>query len=166
VDTPDGQSLSGRTIQAAGHRRSRGEEYLNELLLAESAIELRRRIGSKEVSPVELLEACIARIERINPAVNAVTATCYDRAREEARAAEKAALRGEPLGLQVISRFRGDRALLGAAHAMEQAFAAMAVPLLGGCVTIDFSAGTGRVSLPRSGTGRRSAAMAANAVVI
>lgn len=152
----------------------------NEQLLAQSAIELRRRIGSKEVSPVELIEACIERIERINPAVNAVTATCYDRAREEARAAEKAALRGEPLGLlhglpagikdleetagllttfgsplyrdfvperdnamvarvraagaivvgktnvPEISRFRGDRALLGAAHAMEQAFAAIA----------------------------------------
>ena len=71
----------------------------NDLLLAESAVELRRRIGSREISPVELLAACIERIERINPAVNAVTATCYDRARAEAVAAEKAALRGEALGL-------------------------------------------------------------------
>jgi Asp-tRNA(Asn)/Glu-tRNA(Gln) amidotransferase A subunit family amidase len=71
----------------------------NESLLAETAVELRRRIGSKEISPVELLEACIARIERLNPAVNAVTATCYERARREAAAAEKAVLRGEPLGL-------------------------------------------------------------------
>ena len=46
-----------------------------------SSVEMRRRIGSKEISPVELLEACIARIEAINPAVNAVTATCFDRAR-------------------------------------------------------------------------------------
>jgi Asp-tRNA(Asn)/Glu-tRNA(Gln) amidotransferase A subunit family amidase len=30
-----------------------------------------------------------------------------------------------PFGLQVVGRFRGDRALLGAAHAMEQAFAAI-----------------------------------------
>lgn len=71
----------------------------NEALLAESAVELRRRIGAKEVSPVELLEACIARVERINPAVNAVAATCYERARKEARAAEKAVLRGDTLGL-------------------------------------------------------------------
>lgn len=71
----------------------------NDQLLAESAVELRRRIGSKEISPAELLEACIERIAQINPAVNAVTATCYDRARDEAKAAEKAALRGEPLGL-------------------------------------------------------------------
>ena len=68
-------------------------------LLRLSAVELRRRIGTKEISPVELLEACIERIERLNPAVNAVTAVCYERARTEARAAEKAVLEGNPLGL-------------------------------------------------------------------
>ena len=36
--------------------------------------------------------------------------------------------KGMPFGLQVIGRFRGDRELLGAAHAMEQAF--NAVPAL------------------------------------
>ena len=71
----------------------------NEELLPLSAVELRRRIGSKEISPVELLDACIARIERLNPAVNAVTAVCYERAREEARAAEQAVMAGKPLGL-------------------------------------------------------------------
>ncbi|HET7159330.1 MAG TPA: amidase family protein, partial [Burkholderiales bacterium] len=71
----------------------------HESLLTLSAVELRRRIGSKEISPVELLEACIARIERINPAVNAVTAVCYERARGQAKSAEQAALRGETLGL-------------------------------------------------------------------
>jgi Asp-tRNA(Asn)/Glu-tRNA(Gln) amidotransferase A subunit family amidase len=64
-----------------------------------SAVELRRLIGARELSPVELLEACIARIERLNPFVNAITATCYERARAEARAAEAAVRRGEPLGL-------------------------------------------------------------------
>ncbi|WP_311220657.1 MULTISPECIES: amidase family protein [unclassified Acidovorax] len=64
-----------------------------------SANELRQRIATREISPVELLDACIDRIEAVNPFVNAVTATCYDRARTEARAAEKAVLAGEPLGL-------------------------------------------------------------------
>jgi amidase len=64
-----------------------------------SAVELRRLIGARELSPVELLEACIARIEQLNPYVNAITATCFERARAEARAAEAAVLRGEPLGL-------------------------------------------------------------------
>ncbi len=63
-----------------------------------SAVELRRRIGTKEISPVELLESCIARIEAVNPAVNAMVATCYDRARAEAKAAEAAVLRGDTLG--------------------------------------------------------------------
>lgn len=70
----------------------------NSELLSLSSVEMRRRIGSKEISPVELLEACIGRIEAVNPAVNAVTATCLSRARKEAKAAEKAALKGEELG--------------------------------------------------------------------
>ena len=63
-----------------------------------SATELRRLIGTREISPVELLEACIARIEALNPAVNAIAATAYARARAEARAAEAAVLRGDALG--------------------------------------------------------------------
>jgi amidase len=68
-------------------------------LLETSAVGLRRLIGAKQLSPVELLDACIARIEAVNPFVNAVTATCFERAREEARAAEQAAMRGDTLGL-------------------------------------------------------------------
>ncbi|HEX5739803.1 MAG TPA: amidase family protein [Hydrogenophaga sp.] len=68
-------------------------------LVEHSAVELRRLIGTRELSPVELLEACIERIEHLNPLVNAITATCFKRAREEAHAAEAAVMRGEPLGL-------------------------------------------------------------------
>jgi len=68
-------------------------------LVEQSAVDLRRMIGSKEISPVELLEACIERIETLNPAVNAVTATCYPEARLAAKEAERMVLRGEPLGL-------------------------------------------------------------------
>ncbi len=64
-----------------------------------SAVEARRLIGTRELSPVELLESCIDRIEAVNPTVNAIVATCYERAREEARAAEHAVMQGEPLGL-------------------------------------------------------------------
>ncbi|HZF84956.1 MAG TPA: amidase family protein, partial [Burkholderiaceae bacterium] len=68
-------------------------------LVETSAVELRRLIGARQLSPVELLKACIARIERLNPFVNAITATCYERAHAEARAAEQAVMRGEALGL-------------------------------------------------------------------
>jgi amidase len=67
-------------------------------LCDESAVELRRRIGAREISPVELLESCIKRIERVNPTLNAVVATIYDRARKEAKAAEEKVMRGEELG--------------------------------------------------------------------
>jgi amidase len=64
-----------------------------------SAVELRRLIGNRQLSPVELLDACIARIESVNPAVNAICATDFTRARETARQAEAQVMRGAPLGL-------------------------------------------------------------------
>ena len=63
-----------------------------------SALELRRLIGDKRISPVELLASCRARIERVNGAVNAFVATCWERAEAEARAAEQAVMAGEALG--------------------------------------------------------------------
>ena len=62
-----------------------------------SAVEARRLIGRKRLSPIELLESCIARIEMVNPTLNAVVAECYDRARSEARAATEALVGGEKL---------------------------------------------------------------------
>ncbi len=70
------------------------DESLTEL----SAKEARRRIGSKEISPVELLEACVARIEAVDPAVNAICARDFDRARVMAVEAERSVLRGDDLG--------------------------------------------------------------------
>ncbi|KOQ18301.1 amidase, partial [Achromobacter xylosoxidans] len=72
---------------------------LDDSLVSLSAVELRRLIGARQLSPVELLEACIARIEAVNPYINAVTATAFDRARIEARAAEQAVMAGDTLGL-------------------------------------------------------------------
>ena len=73
-------------------------------LVSLSAVEMRRRIGTKEISPVELLEACLGQIEDVNPAVNAVTAMCVARARKEAKAAETAVRRGEELPVGVLRR--------------------------------------------------------------
>ena len=63
------------------------------------AVELRRLIGSRTISPTELLEACIERIDALNPAVNAIVSMDREAAREQARAAERSVLRGDELGL-------------------------------------------------------------------
>jgi fatty acid amide hydrolase 2 len=65
-------------------------------LLTVSAMELARRIRAREVSPVEVVDAHIRRIERVNPALNAVVFHCFDRARKEARAAEERVMHASP----------------------------------------------------------------------
>lgn len=62
------------------------------------ACEARRLIGQRKLSPVELAEAAIARVEAVNPAVNALVAHDFDKMRADARAAERAVMAGEPLG--------------------------------------------------------------------
>ncbi|HVE22633.1 MAG TPA: amidase family protein [Acidocella sp.] len=63
-----------------------------------SATEARRLIGLKQLSPVELLDSNLRRIEAVNPAVNAVVAMDVPAARAAAQAAEAAVMRGEVLG--------------------------------------------------------------------
>jgi len=70
----------------------------NSDIVKRSAVELRALMGAGELSPVEVLESFISRTEALNPALNAVTATCFDRARKEAAEAEKAVKSGGELG--------------------------------------------------------------------
>lgn len=63
------------------------------------AVELRRRIGSRELSPRELLENCLQRIRDLNPHLNAFVNLCEERALQDAEAAEGAVMAGAPLGL-------------------------------------------------------------------
>ncbi len=63
-----------------------------------TAVEARRLIGAKQLSPVELLESCLAQTDQIDPAVNAMVIRADDRARSEAREAEAAVQRGDDLG--------------------------------------------------------------------
>ena len=63
-----------------------------------SATKLKNLISSKEISPVELLDSCINRIEKINNTLNAIVTKSYDRARKEALKAEKTVLKNEVLG--------------------------------------------------------------------
>jgi amidase len=62
-----------------------------------TAVEARRRIGTKQLAATELLESCIARIESVDPAVNAMVAHDFARARRAAKAADAATTSGAPL---------------------------------------------------------------------
>lgn len=62
-----------------------------------SAAAIARLVAAREVSPVEVLDACLARVERYNPRINAVV-TLNDRARDDARELARRLARGEPAG--------------------------------------------------------------------
>src|SRR5438876_536591 len=62
------------------------------------ALELAGLIRDRAVSPVEVAEAVLARIERLNPRLNAFCAVAHDGARAAAREAEIAVMKGEPIG--------------------------------------------------------------------
>ncbi len=62
------------------------------------ATELAAAIRARRLSPVELVDAVLARIERHNPRLRAYLTVVDEQAREAARAAEAAVLRGDPLG--------------------------------------------------------------------
>ena len=63
-----------------------------------SATEIAGLVRAKKLSPVEVIEAAIARIEKRNPSLNALIYLGFDDARKEARKAEHAVMRGEVLG--------------------------------------------------------------------
>ncbi|MDF0583357.1 amidase [Bradyrhizobium yuanmingense] len=63
-----------------------------------SAVAARALIGQRKLSPVELTDSCIRRIEVVDPAVNAVVARSFETARKSAREREAAVMRGDTLG--------------------------------------------------------------------
>ena len=63
-----------------------------------SATELAARIRRRELSPVEVMDATLARIERRNPSVTALVHEAFDEAREAAREAGRRLDSGEEVG--------------------------------------------------------------------
>jgi len=62
------------------------------------ATDLARMIRGKELSPVELTRAVLARAERLNPGLNAICTLTAESALDASRAAEEAVMRGDKLG--------------------------------------------------------------------
>jgi amidase/aspartyl-tRNA(Asn)/glutamyl-tRNA(Gln) amidotransferase subunit A len=63
-----------------------------------SARDLAARVRRREISPVEVVDAFIARIEARNPSLNALVYLGFDDARARAKEAERALMAGGPLG--------------------------------------------------------------------
>jgi amidase len=71
---------------------------MSEVLELKSAGELAALIRERKLSSVELLEGCLRRIERLNPALNAVVTLDVERARERARVLDGQLARGDSAG--------------------------------------------------------------------
>ena len=86
-----------------------------------TAVEARRMIGARKLSPLELLESCLARIEKTNSAVNAIVAMDADAARGQAKAISDAIQRGDnpgplaglPIGVKDLQATAGLRTTWG-----------------------------------------------------
>jgi len=63
------------------------------------AFEMKEKIASQELSSIEITEAIIERIEKINPIINAYCTTAFDLARSMAKEADDRVKKGEKLGL-------------------------------------------------------------------
>src|SRR2546422_3549486 len=68
------------------------------MMIWRSALELADLVRRKEVKPLEVLDAVLARLEAVNPTINAFCLVAVDAARAAAREAEIAVMKGEPLG--------------------------------------------------------------------
>jgi amidase/aspartyl-tRNA(Asn)/glutamyl-tRNA(Gln) amidotransferase subunit A len=62
------------------------------------ATELAARIRRRDISPVEVVDAYLKRIDQRNPVINAYTLVLAEEARAAAREAERAVAAGGPLG--------------------------------------------------------------------
>jgi aspartyl-tRNA(Asn)/glutamyl-tRNA(Gln) amidotransferase subunit A len=95
---------------------------LDEDVLFSGVAALAKRIRARELSPVELTDAYLARIEAIAPRLNCFVTVTADRAREQAKAAEveiaqghwRGPLHGVPFGLKDLVDTKGVRTTFGA----------------------------------------------------
>lgn len=92
-------SVANPTFNVQPVTCNRTEGYLNATDLCYTpATELAALIRERAVSPVEVVDAILARIERVNPALTAYCTVTAESARAEARRAEAAVTGGAPLG--------------------------------------------------------------------
>ena len=104
-----GQSLGWAAVAGTAHASSaeaaaqgpgpRNVGSASADLCDRSAVDLVAMLRRREVSAREVLAAHLARIERVNPRVNAIITLVAERAQADAARADELAARGEPLGV-------------------------------------------------------------------
>ena len=121
-------------------------------------VDLSKRIAGGELSPVEVTEAHLARIDALNQALNAFTTVAHERARTEAKMAEeeiaagrvRGPLHGVPIGVKDIIDTAGVRTTQGSSFFRENVPAEDAecvrrlreagAVMIGKCNTAEFAA--------------------------
>src|SRR5438477_125616 len=93
-----GRALAAACAAGADRTFAGGFRMSDADLCYTSATELAALIRAKKLSPVELTRAVLARIERLNPVVNAFCTPTPEIALADARRAEEAVMKGAPLG--------------------------------------------------------------------
>ena len=104
-------ALAGTLHELAGTvSAQRSDTTRTDELCDLSAIDLATKIRRREVSARDVMTAHLARIERINPRVNAIVTLVAERALKDAAQADERTARGGPLGVRNLSmtlRHRG-----------------------------------------------------------
>jgi Asp-tRNA(Asn)/Glu-tRNA(Gln) amidotransferase A subunit family amidase len=124
-----------------------------------TAVEARRLIGQKKLAPSELLASCVARIEAVDHAVNAMVARDFERARASAKSADAAVARGDalpalhglPVGIKDLQETAGLRTTHGSTifrdHVPQQDDRLVAAVRQAGAIVI------GKTNTPEFGAG-------------
>jgi aspartyl-tRNA(Asn)/glutamyl-tRNA(Gln) amidotransferase subunit A len=102
-------------------QKQQAKEFLMTELWQMPGLALGRAIASREVSAIEVLDAIVARVETVNPKVNAIVTLVAERAREEARAVDARITAGEtggplfgvPVSIKDLIETKGIRTTFG-----------------------------------------------------
>ncbi len=99
----------------------------NDVLADHDAVELAGLVARRQVSPLEMVEAAIARAEAVEPSINAIVTTDFDRARSRATTELEGALPGVPTFIKDMTPVAGlvtgcgSDSMAGSAPATESA---------------------------------------------
>jgi amidase len=77
-------------------KEAKGSECMNDEAM--SATQLAQQIRHKEISPVEVIDTCLKKIDTVNPKINAFVTVLHEEARHQAKQAEEAVMKGEAVG--------------------------------------------------------------------